>query len=794
VSLSTRSRQFINKRRAQASRENGPVLTQYIQKLALRLQQARSRLRETSQFKQKFSSVVPAVKSTGRKLWRNVPDKSLINEILILQLFFAFVVGGLAIVGLWLTSTWAIEDNLKKWGERWISELDDLAAPLYSEADAETFVRIENYIDSFPEISFVRFYAPDGRIIFSDFRVPETADIAELNQAALNGLASDHGSEELSMMESADNDLALIRISKPVWAESFSEDGFLGRDLNDEQNTEVELLGFVELGLNFTAYASQLTRNILFSSLLFFSILVLLTAATGILIRRALKPLAKLQDPLRELAEGKTDFSIETSGHREIMAITDALNKTVSSLNERDKKLWQLANHDNLTGLVNRHKFSEILVDEIAAIKKHKTESALLFVDLDQFKYVNDTLGHAAGDRLLKRAAEILKNGIRKNDVVSRFGGDEFTILLSDINESEARTICDSLMQDMQEHHFHEDGKAFSIRCSIGIAIIDSGDLSPAEVLARADMACHDAKSRGRNRFELYRASGAEMEQMTADMGWSQHIQKALKEDLFVIQYQPIVCTANGKPTHYEVLLRMRADSGQLIPPAAFLPAASRFGMMTEVDQWVIRNAIRELATHRGTDEDLTLTLNISGNIFEDSDLYGCIEENLIKNNLPAESLVLEITEQVAVRNISTAADQIAQLSKLGCRFAIDDFGAGYSSYTYLKSLPVHYIKIDGSFIKTLKDDLVDQMIVHSISQIAKATNKMTIAEHVPDIETFQLLGELGIDYAQGYFIGEPKDHPTCEPVAVPLAAARKKKAKTKAKAKSKRKTVKLVS
>jgi EAL domain-containing protein (putative c-di-GMP-specific phosphodiesterase class I) len=248
-----------------------------------------------------------------------------------------------------------------------------------------------------------------------------------------------------------------------------------------------------------------------------------------------------------------------------------------------------------------------------------------------------------------------------------------------------------------------------------------------------------------------------------------------LNDDLFIIHYQPIVSIKTGKPTHYEVLLRMHAEDNTLVPPAAFLPAASRFGMMTAVDQWVIRNATRELARHRDKDPDLTFTLNISGNIFEDADLLGCIEESLTDNQLPPESLVLEITEQVAVRNIATAANQIAQISKLGCRFAIDDFGAGYSSYTYLKRLPVHYIKIDGSFIKTLANDLVDQTIVSSISQIARTTDKKTIAEHVPDAETFQLLRELGIDYAQGYFIGKPSDQPTCRPITVPRNSARKK-------------------
>jgi EAL domain-containing protein (putative c-di-GMP-specific phosphodiesterase class I) len=288
-------------------------------------------------------------------------------------------------------------------------------------------------------------------------------------------------------------------------------------------------------------------------------------------------------------------------------------------------------------------------------------------------------------------------------------------------------------------------------------------------------MACHEAKGRGRNRFELYQTTGAEMKQLTADMGWSQKIEKALKEDLFVIRYQPIVDTQSGRPTHYEVLLRMRAAGNRLVPPAAFLPAANRFGLMTKVDQWVIRHATQELAKFRNAGQNLTFTLNISGNIFEDNDLYGCLEECLNANQLPPEALVLEITEQVAVRNITTAANQIAEISKLGCRFAIDDFGAGYSSYTYLKRLPVHFIKIDGSFIKTLASDTVDQTIVRSISQIARATKKKTIAEHVEDIDTFLLLRELGIDYAQGYFIGEPLTHPTCEPLSLPKKSGRAK-------------------
>jgi len=775
MNISKRSREYVNRQHRRAEHAINIHMPEFARHPIQAIRNAFPLNLEFYTCTDMVDSIIITVNSVGRKLRQQIPEKSLINEILILQLCFAFFVGGLAIVGLWWTSTWAIEDNLKNWGERWISELEDFAAPLYSEDSEDKFVRIENYINSFPEISFVRFYTPDGIIIFADFPAPQTGDISALDSEQLRNLSKDLGSEKLAIYESSHNDLSLIRLSKPIWAESFLEDGLIGLDLTMEQDVQVELLGFVELGLNFSVYKSQLSKNIIIGGLVVLSILLLLTSVSGVFLRRALKPLARLQDPLRELAKGKTNFSVQTSGHREIVAITDALNTTVSSLNERDKKLWQLANHDSLTGLVNRHKFGEILIEEIDKVEKQGIQSALLFVDLDQFKYVNDTLGHAAGDRVLNIVAEILKNGIRKKDVVSRFGGDEFTILLSAVNDDEAKAICASLIQDMQEYHFHESNQTFNIRFSIGIVMIDSGTLTPAELLARADMACHEAKGRGRNRFELYQTTGAEMKQLTADMGWSQKIEKALKEDLFVIRYQPIVDTHNGRPTHYEVLLRMRAEGNRLVPPAAFLPAANRFGLMTAVDQWVIRHATRELAKFRNANQDLTFTLNISGNIFEDADLYGCIEENLVTNQLPPDSIVLEITEQVAVRNIATAANQIAEISKLGCRFAIDDFGAGYSSYMYLKRLPVHFIKIDGSFIKTLAKDRVDQTIVSSISQIARATNKKTIAEHVPDAKTFHLLGELGIDYAQGYFIGKPRVKPSCRPIAVPTKLARPK-------------------
>jgi EAL domain-containing protein (putative c-di-GMP-specific phosphodiesterase class I) len=243
---------------------------------------------------------------------------------------------------------------------------------------------------------------------------------------------------------------------------------------------------------------------------------------------------------------------------------------------------------------------------------------------------------------------------------------------------------------------------------------------------------------------------------MEADAGWSQQIQRALKEDNFALHYQPIVDIHTGEAAYYEVLIRMLGDNGKLIPPSAFLPAANRFGLMVDIDQWVIRNALNKLAEFRTDNESVRFTINVSGNIFERPDFFEYLQKTLDTTGVPLDAIVLEITEQVAVRNMGAASLLIAELAERGCKFAIDDFGAGYSSYNYLKTLPVDFVKIDGSFVSNLADDKIDQKIVSSISEIAAATNSKTIAEHVQDYATFELLRELGVDYAQGHFLGRP--------------------------------------
>ena len=510
-----------------------------------------------------------------RGIWQSIvricSRRSLIGEILALQLVFAAVIGLLALTGLWLASSWFIDDNMRKWGEQWLTNLDELGMPLYVSNDEEKYVRIEDYVSKFAEISFVRYYSATGEAIHSEPH-RDDLDVELLAPEILRDIARSESEDERYVVDTLQGTIPLVRITKPIWTESLLTDGLIGFDINDENAVRETLVGYVELGLDFSSYQQELARNFVLGLLVSGGLLVFLTMASWFIYRRALLPLSQLQEPLKALARGTTNWSVKTSGHREIVAIADALNTTVAALNERDKRLWQLANHDPLTGLVNRHRFSELLDQELERVAREGVTSALLFVDLDQFKYVNDMFGHAAGDQLLKQLATQLRSNVNKDDIVSRFGGDEFVILMSDVNRQQVTNVCDALLR-VREHRFRDNNDSFSIRCSIGVTMIRGGNFTPTELFAQADMACHRAKARGRNQYQFYRASSTEMSEMAAEVGWSQKIQKALEDDSFVLHYQPIIDIADGNPAYYEVLLRMQEPHGELIPPVCISPS-----------------------------------------------------------------------------------------------------------------------------------------------------------------------------------------------------------------------------
>jgi len=314
-----------------------------------------------------------------------------------------------------------------------------------------------------------------------------------------------------------------------------------------------------------------------------------------------------------------------------------------------------------------------------------------------------------------------------------------------------------------------ESGKIFHVHCSIGIAMIESDKFDHDDLIAQADIACREAKENGRNRLRFYNMSEREAEKIVADVGWVSKLRDAIDKNEFALRFQPIVHIATGRITHHEVLLRLKADDNKMIAPDAFLPAAVRFGLMGEIDAWLVENAILELAEHRQDRPDLRFSINLSANAFESEDLTGFIRRTLEKNGVPPQAVIFEITESLAVRHLSHVEHQIASLRQLGCELALDDFGTGYSSFSYLQRLAVDYIKIDGCFIRDLVNNPVDQKMVRLIGEIGQEAGMKTIAEYVQGGPTLALLATLGIDMAQGYFIGRPTPVPTTKSMPIPI-------------------------
>lgn len=422
-----------------------------------------------------------------------------------------------------------------------------------------------------------------------------------------------------------------------------------------------------------------------------------------------------------------------------------------------EQELTYQAQHDKLTGLYNRNYFQGELERMISRIARSAAECALLYLDLDQFKYVNDTLGHAAGDRLLKECTEMLRKNVREGDLLARFGGDEFTILLYNIDHSHALPVAQNIRAMFEHYRFMDSGKTFNVTCSIGLTMLDSETRSADEALARADLACNISKSQGRNCVHEYSEDDNAQGAMAEDMGWAERVRDAVDNDRFQVLYQPIVSLQSREILAYEVLLRLPMDDGQIIKPGGFIPAAERLGLMHNVDRWIVRKSMAYLAELHSNNIQAQFAINLSGRALDDPELYTQIKEMLEDSGLNPAALTFEITEDVAIANLQAARRFINQIKDLGCRMTLDDFGSGFCSFTYLKHLPVDMLKIDGSFIQGLTHAEVDQAMVQSMNQVAHALGKTTIAESVENKETWQALQKYGVDYAQGHYLGRPR-------------------------------------
>ncbi|MCP5149566.1 MAG: EAL domain-containing protein [Ectothiorhodospiraceae bacterium] len=441
--------------------------------------------------------------------------------------------------------------------------------------------------------------------------------------------------------------------------------------------------------------------------------------------------------------------------------------RDVTEARALSEELSYQASHDSLTGLINRRELENRLARVIETARRDGTEHALCYFDLDQFKIINDTCGHVAGDALLRQLGNVLPARIRRRDTLARMGGDEFAVLIEHCSLEQAMRVARTLLEAIEEFRFTWKERTFSIGASIGLVPIAQESESVAQVLRAADGACYVAKDQGRNRIHLYRPDDVELARRHGEMKWVTRIGRALQEQRFRLAWQPIHATDDAhigapepgaRPRWLELLLRMSDDQGRLIPPGAFLPAAERYNIAVRLDRWVVANALEWLAARPDWVDPLEFcTINLSGQSLADDDFLSFVIGLLDDTAFPPEKLCFEVTETAAISDLAGANRFMRALREWGCRFALDDFGSGLSSFAYLKLLPVDFLKIDGLFVRDIADDPIDLAMVRSITDIARVMGKATIAEFVEDARILERVRELGIDFAQGYGLGGPR-------------------------------------
>lgn len=442
-----------------------------------------------------------------------------------------------------------------------------------------------------------------------------------------------------------------------------------------------------------------------------------------------------------------------------------------------EKLRWQ-ATHDHLTGLYNRRYFETFLEEEISSVSRTGIMSALVYLDLDRFKYVNDTAGHEVGDKLLVDLSRELSKHLRRHDAAARIGGDEFALILKNVDQGIAVSIADEIRASLSKLRVHHEDKAYHVNASFGVAMMDVPNITAGDVMANADIACHISKRLGRNQTHMYEQGSDEKNAMGSELGWSVRIREALEKDEFQLHYQPIMnmkdidlanlpaqdgvlwqrhLNSTNKIVSYEVLVRMVDENGELSYPDSFIPTAERFNMMTDIDMWVLDNALQEVtATGEEASKNIHLSINICGNTVDSDESLDRIKALINQYDISPASLTFEVTETCAIANLEQANYFINDLRKMGCRFSLDDFGSGFCSFSQLKNLPTDFIKIDGQFVRSMARGATDRAIVTAMNDVAHSLGRYTVAEYVDSPEIVRLLKICGVDKVQGHYISEP--------------------------------------
>ena len=461
------------------------------------------------------------------------------------------------------------------------------------------------------------------------------------------------------------------------------------------------------------------------------------------------------------MRSGAHDYVMKNNLTRLLPAIRRELKEAENrrAHQKAEATIRYMAYHDSLTDLINRGEFERRLEESVQSARVERELHCLLYLDLDQFKLVNDSCGHLAGDELLKRITRRLQAKTRDSDTLARLGGDEFGVLLKNCPLDRAELIAQTLLESIQNYNFIWANSSFKVGVSIGLVQVN-GEIESTELLSIADMACYVAKDQGRNRIHVYSESDETVSLRRSEMQWIQRLQESMANNSLVL-YRQQIKSLQGHSSHHEILLRMRDDDGTLITPDRFIPAAERYNIMPTVDLWVIEHAceqLEKLAKAKSVKaKNDTIFINLSATSLSNSKLASYIEDQLLRHKIQPEKVGFEITETAAITDFDNAMNLITALQSLGCRVALDDFGTGMSSFSYLKSLNVDYVKIDGSFVKNMSDNEMDHAIVDSINRIGHIAGMKTIAEYVENDSIVKQLTELGVDFAQGWAIERPQ-------------------------------------
>ena len=428
----------------------------------------------------------------------------------------------------------------------------------------------------------------------------------------------------------------------------------------------------------------------------------------------------------------------------------------ITARKRAEEKLNYFATHDSLTGLVNRHEFERRVNEMLTDIDMNRDEHALCYIDLDQFRVINDTCGHHAGDEMLQQLTMVLRNIVRDRDTLARLGGDEFAVLMQHCSVDNAVRVAENLLKSINDFQYNYENKMFRVGASIGLVAITEELANFRELMKQADLACFTAKEAGRNRVHVYKAYEEHASGQHGDMKWVAVLHQALAEDRLRLYAQAIVPLDGSDDTHYELLIRMLDDDGGVIPPGQFLPAAERYNIISKIDRWVIATAFEKVIAVETGSDSIKLSINLSAQSLNEPGFLEYVIEKIKSTGINANNICFEITETAAIANLQPARIFMTTLKEIGCKFALDDFGTGHSSFGYLKKLPVDYLKIDGVFVKEIVNDRIDLAMVKSINEIGHTMGMKTIAEFVENNEIKELLQKIGVNYAQGYGIGKP--------------------------------------